>query len=225
MTLSVIVPVLDEERVLAVSLAAARQPGVLEIIVVDGGSRDGTVAVARRLADSVVTAPRGRARQMNAGAAAAGGDAFLFLHADTRLPDGYPAAVSRALADPGVAAGRFDVRLDARGAAYAAIARGMNLRSRLTGIATGDQAIFLRRETFARIGGYPVLPIMEDIALCRLVRELGRMAVLRDTAITSARRWQRRGVVQTVVLMWTLRFAYFAGVSPARLAQWYADAR
>jgi rSAM/selenodomain-associated transferase 2 len=225
MTLSVVVPVVDEERTIKAALAAARQPGVLELIVVDGGSRDRTVAAARPLADLVVEAPRGRACQMNAGAALARGDVLLFLHADTRLPPGYPAAVADALADPRVVGGRFDVRLDAPGLVYRTIGRLISARSRLTGIATGDQAIFVRRDAFARAGAYPTLPLMEDIALCRALRRLGRMVALRETVVTSARRWQRRGVVCTVLLMWALRLAYYAGLSPERLARRYGDTR
>ena len=181
LTLSVVVPTLDEETTLAETLRAARQPGVAELIVVDGGSRDGTTTVACAFADRVLETARGRARQMNAGAAAADGDVLLFLHADTRLPDRYPAAVAR--------------------------------------------AIFVRRDAFAGVGGYPLLPLMEDVALCRVLKRAGRMVALRETVLTSARRWQRHGVARTVFLMWGLRAAYYLGVSPARLARLYADAR
>ena len=223
--LSIVVPTLDEAAVLPATLAAARQPGVAEIIVVDGGSRDGTLAVARALADRVIEAPRGRAQQMNAGAAAACGDVLLFLHADTLLPPGYVQAVARVLADPAVVGGRFDVRLDAGGLAYRIIGRLISLRSRMTRVATGDQAIFVRRAAFERLGGYPPLPLMEDIALSRALKGAGRIACLAETVTTSARRWQQRGVVRTVLLMWCLRAAYYAGVSPVRLARIYRDAR
>jgi len=223
--LSVVVPTLDEAEALPATLAAARQPGVCEVIVVDGGSRDGTRAVARTLADRVLEAPRGRARQMNAGAAAARGDVLLFLHADTRLPAGYAQAVAGALADPAVVGGRFDVRLDAAGLAYRALGRLISLRSRLTRVATGDQAIFVRRVVFERLGGYPLVPLMEDVALSRAMKRAGRVACLSETVTTSARRWQRHGVARTVLLMWALRAAYYAGVPPARLARVYPDAR
>jgi rSAM/selenodomain-associated transferase 2 len=225
MRLSVIVPTLDEEATIASTLAHARRPGDVELVIVDGGSRDETVHVARPLADRVLDAPRGRAAQMNAGAAAARGAVLLFLHADTRLPDDYPALVADALAPADVVGGRFDIRLDAPGLAYRVIERLIGLRSRLTGVATGDQAIFVRRDAFVRVGGYPAIPLMEDIALCRALKRAGRMAALRDVVVTSARRWQRDGLVRTVALMWTLRLAYYAGVSPARLARAYRDAR
>jgi rSAM/selenodomain-associated transferase 2 len=225
MRLSVIVPTLDEEATIASTLAHARRPGDVELVVVDGGSRDETVHVARPLADRVLDAPRGRAAQMNAGAAAARGAVLLFLHADTRLPDDYPALVADALAPADVVGGRFDIRLDAPGLAYRVIERLIGLRSRLTGVATGDQAIFVRRDAFVRVGGYPAIPLMEDIALCRALKRAGRMVALRDVVVTSARRWQRDGLVRTVALMWMLRLAYYAGVSPARLARAYRDAR
>src|SRR5207249_3636384 len=185
--LSVVVPTLDEVEALPASLAAARQPGVHEVIVVDGGSRDGTLAVARARADRVLEAPRGRARQMNAGAAAARGDVLLFLHADTRVPAGYARAVARALADPAVVGGRFDVRLDAAGLAYRALGRLISLRSRLTRVATGDQAIFVRRVVFERLGGYPFVPLMEDVALSRAMKRAGRVAGFSETATAAPR--------------------------------------
>jgi rSAM/selenodomain-associated transferase 2 len=222
MTVSVVVPTLDEADALPRTLAAARQAGVGEIVVVDGGSRDATAAVARPLADRVLECAPGRARQMNAGAAAARGDVLLFLHADTLLPPGAAALVGRALDAQGAVGGRFDVRLDADGVAYRVIERAISLRSRLTGVATGDQAIFVRRAVFERLGGYPPLPLMEDIALCRALKREGRMVALRDTVLTSARRWRRHGVARTVLLMWALRAAYYAGVSPERLARVYA---
>ena len=224
--ISVIVPTLDEESTLAATLARARaERAAVELIVVDGGSRDATVAVARAHADRVLEAARGRAAQMNAGAAAACGDVLLFLHADTGLPSGWATDVNGALAAPDVVGGRFDLRLDARGVAFRLTERLINLRSRLSGVATGDQAIFVRREVFERLGGYPALPLMEDIAFCRALKRVGRLRALRVVVTTSARRWQRHGLVRTVLLMWGLRAAYYAGVSPARLARLYRDAR
>jgi rSAM/selenodomain-associated transferase 2 len=223
-SLSVVVPALDEEVALPYAIAAARRDDAVELIVVDGGSHDDTLGVARGLADRVLVAPRGRAEQMNAGAAVARGDVLLFLHADTLLPARYSERVAGAVA-AGAIGGRFDLCLDAPGLVYRALERLISLRSRLTGVATGDQAIFVRRSVFAALGGYPSLPLMEDIALCRRLKRAGRMAALPDRVVTSARRWQRHGVARTVLLMWALRAGYYAGLSPDRLARLYADAR
>jgi rSAM/selenodomain-associated transferase 2 len=218
--LSVVVPTLDEGGAIVGALESADAQGV-ERIVVDGGSADATIALARAHADLVLVTERGRALQMNAGARAAAGEVLLFLHADTTLPQGYAAHVAAALADPGVVAGRFDVRLDARGPLYACLGRLISLRSRLTGIATGDQAIFVRRAVFEAVGGFPPEPIMEDVALSRALRRRGRIACLRAAVRTSARRWQRDGAVRTILLMWALRLAYYAGVPTRILARAY----
>jgi rSAM/selenodomain-associated transferase 2 len=224
--LSIVIPALDEARQLEALLPEllATCPGA-EVVVADGGSTDGSPAVALRVAGvRVVESARGRARQMNGGAAAASGDALLFLHADTRLPEGAAEAVLAALADPAVAYGRFDVRFDRRRPAFRLIARLMNARSRLTGICTGDQAIFVRRETFASLGGYAEIALMEDIELTRRLKRVGSLAALSLRVTTSARKWEREGVARTVVLMWTLRFLYTCGVRPARLHRWYYGA-
>ena len=221
--LSLVVPVLDEERNLERLLPelGALAPGA-EVIVVDGGSRDdGAAVVAHHPRVRWLAGPRGRALQMNAGAAAAAGEVLLFLHADTRLPPGFDAAIAASLADPSVVGGRFDVRLDNPGAAFRMIATMMNLRSRLSGIFTGDQAIFVRRATFESLGGYSEIPLMEDIELSRRLKRRGRLACLRARVTTSARKWERDGVLRTIVLMWTLRVLYAIGVSPARLHRWY----
>ena len=220
--LSIVMPVLDEAAGLAGTLAALaplRVRGV-ELIVVDGGSRDGTPQLALPWADTVVASPRGRARQMNAGAAQARGAVLLFLHADTQLPDGADAALAAAIAR-GAAWGRFDVRIAGRPWMLRVVARAMNLRSRLTGIATGDQAIFVRRDLFERIGGYADQPLMEDVELCRRLRHAGRPACLRQRVTTSGRRWETRGVWRTIVLMWSLRWRYWRGESPEALARAY----
>ncbi len=188
----------------------------------DGGSTDATAAIAARFPRvRLLASPRGRARQMNAGARAARGDVLLFLHADTLLPDGALAAVEAAVGDPGVVAGRFDVRLDNPRPVFRMIAWFMNQRSRWSGISTGDQAIFVRREIFEALGGYPDMPLMEDVELCRRLKRRGRLAALRLRVTTSVRKWEREGAVRTILLMWTLRFLYMAGVSPARLHCWY----
>jgi len=223
--ISVIVPTLDEERVLAPTLQCARQPGVQEIIVVDGGSTDATCALAQAGADRIMSARRGRAAQMNAGAAVARGDILLFLHADTLVPAGFAQAVITACATAEVIGGRFDVNLTASSPLIQLVGVLMNWRSRLTGIATGDQAIFIRREVFQRLGGYRDIPLMEDIDLSRRMKQTGRIACLRERVTTSARRWQQDGAVRTILLMWSLRLLYFLGASPARLARVYANTR
>jgi rSAM/selenodomain-associated transferase 2 len=225
MRLSVIVPALNEEGVLAAALNGARAPGVLEVIVVDGGSDDSTVDVARALADVVRVGARGRAAQMNDGVAASHGDVLLFLHADTILPAGFDAAVQRALDDPRVVGGRFDLRLVPSSFLLWLTGELINLRSRLTRIATGDQAIFVRRAVFEEMGGFPLLPLMEDVAFTTALKSRGRIACLRERVVTSSRRWVRNGVIRTVLLMWSLRLLYFFGVAPERLAQLYRDAR
>jgi len=188
-----------------------------EVIVADGGSEDGTRELAAAHADRVITAPRGRASQMNAGAAAATGAALLFLHADSALPEGADRLVAEALG--GRAWGRFDVRIEGRSPLLVVVAFFMNVRSRLTGIATGDQAIFVRRAAFP---GYPEIALMEDVALSRSMMRLSRPACLREKTVTAGRRWERNGVVRTVLLMWRLRLAYFLGASPDELARRYA---
>jgi rSAM/selenodomain-associated transferase 2 len=224
-TISIVVPTLDEEATLAATLGRLREPEVREVIVADGGSTDRTRAIAAPLADRVIEAPRGRASQMNAGAAAASGDVLLFVHADTRMPRGFAAAIVRALADRAVVGGRFDVELDEPGFLYWMIGTAISLRSRWTRLFTGDQAMFVRREVFARLGGFPDQPLMEDLALSIALRRAGKIACLRERVTTSARRWREHGVVRTVVLMWTIRALYAAGVSPRTLARFYAAVR
>ena len=224
--LSIVVPVLDEAAAIGPCLAALatlRTAGH-EVIVVDGGSADGTPALCAGHADRVLASARGRARQMNAGAAVAQGDVLLFLHADTLLPADAAAALAAALGNRAGAPqwGRFDVTIDGRSPMFAVIAALMNLRSRCTGIATGDQAMFVRREAFARVGGFADQPLMEDIELSRrLLRRCGRPACLRCRVVTSARRWQRHGVCRTVALMWLLRLRYWLGTPAAVLARAY----
>jgi rSAM/selenodomain-associated transferase 2 len=226
-SLSIIVPALDEAAGLAACLAALaplRERGA-QVVVVDGGSADATAAIAAPLADRVISSARGRAVQMNAGAAVASGDTLLFLHADTRLPEGADRLVLGGLAASGRAWGRFDVAIEGRSPALAVVAAFMNARSRLTGIATGDQAIFARREAFALAGGYPAIALMEDIAFSKAMKRRGAPLCLRERAATSGRRWERHGTLRTILLMWRLRLAYFLGADPARLAERYGSGR
>lgn len=231
MRLAVIVPVLNEapsiEGALA-ALAPLRARGAT-VIVVDGGSEDETRARALGGADAVLGAPRGRAAQMNAGARHALADrsigALLFLHADTRLPADADRSIATACAGRTLAWGRFDVRIEGRSAALALVAATMNLRSRWTGICTGDQCLFATRGLFEALGGFAPLPLMEDVEFSRRARRHAWPTALRMRATTSGRRWERRGVLRTVLLMWRLRLAYFLGADPARLAAVYHDAR
>lgn len=223
--LAIVIPVLDEAAGIAGHLRAldALAARGAQRIVVDGGSADATPELARAHAEQVIVAPRGRAAQMNAGARLAEADALLFLHADTRLPDDADRLIAAALREH--VWGRFDVCIDARGLWPTVVARLMNLRSRLTGIATGDQAMFVRREAFERLGGFAPIPLMEDIELSKRLKRLGRPACLRARVTTSGRRWARHGPLRTILLMWRLRLAYFLGADPARLAARYADTR
>jgi rSAM/selenodomain-associated transferase 2 len=221
--LSIVVPALDEaanlERLLPDLLARCSHA---EVIVVDGGSADATAEVVGRFPGvRFIASARGRARQMNAGARVARGDALLFLHADTVLPDGAMAAIAQALADPSVVGGRFDVRFTSSRWPFRVIAALMNRRSRWSGISTGDQGIFVTRTAFEALGGYPDIPLMEDIELTRRLKRLGRLASLGLRVTTSSRKWERDGIVRTVLLMWLLRALYFCGVSPVRLCGWY----
>jgi len=228
--LAIVVPVLDEEASIAAmlqSLAPLRARGAA-VIVVDGGSRDDTVACAAPFADRVLETGRGRALQMNAGARcteAAASGVLLFLHADTRLPADADQVLQQALAGSRRVWGRFDLRLDGSGRALRLVETMVNWRSRLTGIATGDQAIFVTRAAFDALGGYAPLPLMEDIDFCRRAKRLSRPLRLRQRVVTSARRWQRHGLLRTIVLMWSLRLAYFLGADPEALARRYRDAR
>jgi rSAM/selenodomain-associated transferase 2 len=224
--LSIVIPVLNEASGLPKilrQLTSLRQLGA-EVIVVDGGSQDDSLKVATPLADRVIVTPRGRAVQMNAGAAVAGGDVLLFLHADTQLPADAYFAISTAI-DAGRVWGRFDVRIEGRHWMLKVVGTLINLRSRLSGIATGDQAIFVRRDVFLSIGGIPALPLMEDLALCDCLLKRSRPACLGSKAVTSGRRWEAFGVWRTIFLMWRLRAAYRLGVSPESLARLYAAPR
>ena len=221
--LSIVIPTLNEarniERCLR-TLAPLRERGV-EVVVADGGSEDATTEIARALCDAVLTAPRGRAVQMNAGARAARGDVLLFLHADCDLPANADELIAAALTASRRAWGRFDVQLSGRRPLLRLVEFMMNLRSRITGIATGDQAIFVTRRAFDAVGGFPAIALMEDIALSAALKRLGAPLCLHARTLVSSRRWESHGVLRTILLMWRLRAAYFFGTRPDELSRIY----
>jgi len=235
MQICVIIPTLNEEGTTIVTLAHTASLGFDELIVVDGGSTDETPALLEsyrfETQHSVlspvhwVTAPRGRAKQMNEGAKASHGDILLFLHADTKLPDNAKTMIEQALADHQTVGGWFDVRFDRPSTWGTVISKMMNWRSRLSGIATGDQALFVRRHIFEQIGGFADMPLMEDIDFSGRLKRTGTTAALTTAVTTSFRRWERHGPLRTILLMWTLRFLYWIGVSPHRLKNYYGTIR
>ncbi len=225
MNISVVLPVLNEEQSIRGTLQSLIRLTPYEIIVVDGGSRDRTLEICKEFAVDVMHAERGRARQMNVGARRASGEVLLFLHADTRLPQSALNDIAAALSDSRYLGGRFDVELECAHWMLKIVGTLINCRSRATKVATGDQALFVRREVFDRMGGFPDIPLMEDIAFCRALKRIGGVACLRSRVITSARRWERDGVWRTIFKMWSLKVCYLAGVSPMRLKRFYADTR
>ena len=220
MRLSVVIPVLDEAARLP-ELLASLTTMEAQIIVIDGGSTDGSAGIARAAGVAVFDSPAGRGRQMNAGAAWATGEVLLFLHADTTLPADAEHMIRDALADGRHVWGRFDVVIEGRPAMLRVVAMMMNLRSRASGIATGDQAMFMSRTAFDAAGGFPEQPLMEDIEMSRRLLARSRPACLRPPARTSGRRWERCGVWHTIALMWRLRWDYWRGVPATQLAQRY----
>ena len=225
MNISVIVPVLNEAKTIAATLEALLTLAPYEIIIADGGSADRTRELAGQFQVKVISAERGRGRQMNRGAGEASGDVLLFLHADTRLPTSALNDIKAALSEPRYLGGRFDVELAGEHWLLPLVGRMISYRSRLSKVATGDQALFVRREVFERMRGFPDMPLLEDIAFCRTLKRLGDVACLRSRVITSARRWEVDGVWRTIFRMWIIKLLYLAGVSPARLKQFYADTR
>lgn len=225
MSLSIIIPCLNEADGIAATLEALqplRRRGA-EVIIVDGGSRDETLAKAQLLADVAFAAPRGRAAQMNAGATRARGQILLFLHADCLLPEAADGLIIDGLNRSRKSWGRFDATIDSRHPLLHVVEALMNLRSRATGIATGDQGQFVTRSLFEAVGGFPEIALMEDIALSRRLKRFGAPLNLRHRITASGRRWEQRGVLRTVFLMWGLRLAYWLGADPDKLALRYED--
>ncbi|MHB8454569.1 MAG: TIGR04283 family arsenosugar biosynthesis glycosyltransferase [Acidiferrobacterales bacterium] len=235
-SVAAVVPALNEAAGIAERVEDLLRSGFAQVIVVDGGSNDATFERAQAVADSrpgdpqaasrltVLRAACGRAIQMNRGAQAAGADVLLFVHADTRLPPGAVEMVRKAICRGGEW-GRFDMRLDGPQRLLRLIERAMNMRSALTGIATGDQALFVRRDVFTMLRGFAQIPLMEDIEISRRLRMLARPVRIRAPVLSAARRWQHGGVARTMLLMWCLRFLYWLGVAPARFARLYRNVR
>jgi rSAM/selenodomain-associated transferase 2 len=226
--ISVIIPALNEERALPETIRSCRQAGICEVVVADGGSTDRTADIAEKLADAAISAPRGRASQMNAGAAVARGDILLFLHADTLLPPGGLDRILAAMRERAVVGGAFRIRLAASAGAGAwsrtalrVIGWAIGLRSRVTRSYTGDQAMFLRAERFHAAGGYPEIPLMEDVELSRRISRGGKTVLLPLCVRSSGRRWEAWGPARTVLLMWRLRIGYRCGMSPGECAERY----
>lgn len=219
--ISIIIPVLNEAAIIVACLRRLQglRQRECELIIADGGSTDATLELATPLADKVVTASPGRALQMNAGAAVASGECLWFLHSDSIIPMDADDLIRARLSHYDW--GRFDVRLSGSQTFLRLIELTMNLRSRLSGIATGDQGIFVRRNSFEKIGGYPAIALMEDIALSKRLKRISKSACIDTPLITSSRRWERDGIMQTMLLMWRLRLAYFFGADPNHLATLY----
>ncbi len=219
--LSIVIPVVNEAGQLASRLQALQTlRNRCQLLLVDGGSDDDSAKIAEPLVDQVLNSPRGRALQMNFGVTAAQTEVLLFLHADTRLPDNAINQILQAVAS-GYHWGRFDVSFDSPQPVFKLIAFMMNWRSRLTGIATGDQAMFMTRWAFDEVSSFPDIALMEDIAISASLKKLGRPCCLTDQVMTSARRWQEHGIVKTILLMWWLRLKYFFGADPADLVLRY----
>ena len=221
MQFSVIIPTLNEATTITPALQqllqSIDQSKSVEIIICDGGSRDDTLQQAQQFPLTLISSPPGRAQQMNTGARMAHGEWLLFLHIDTRLPPHWNAAIESCTRPWG----RFDLRLSGKHWLFRIIEKAINLRSRMTSVATGDQVLFFRRDFFQQLGGFAEIPLMEDIAISKRARQLASPACLSQQVITSSRRWEQNGILKTVLLMWSLRFAYWAGIKPERLHRLY----
>ncbi|MEH2076410.1 MAG: TIGR04283 family arsenosugar biosynthesis glycosyltransferase [Nostoc sp.] len=219
--ISIIIAAINEARNIKETIATTQSRLNIEVILVDGGSQDDTVAIAQSLGVKVISSSPGRAVQMNAGAVASGGEILLFLHADTRLPTGFDEMICTALQQPGTVAGAFNLRIDAPLLSLRWVELGVKWRSHFCQMPYGDQAIFLTKESFQQIGGFPELPIMEDFELiCRLKR-IGRIVIIPTPVLTSARRWLQKGIFKTTLLNQLVIIAYLLGVSPERIRSWY----
>ena len=222
MKFSIIIPVLNEAEQIRTYLTNLQLPGNLsEIILVDGGSSDNTLALAKPFVDILIRSDKGRARQMNAGAKRASGEVLIFLHADTFLPENALKLIQQGI-DAGAEWGRFDIQLSGSHPMLKVISKLMNRRSRLTGIATGDQVIFVTRRTFQRIDGFPDIQLMEDIAICKTLKKIGHPWFIHQRVTSSGRRWEQFGIYHTILLMWWLRIGYYFGVHPNTLQQLYS---
>lgn len=223
MLISVIIPTLDEATSIVATLERLKPFRLAghEVIVVDGGSQDKTVTLASLMADRIITSTPGRAQQMNIGASQARGNILWFLHADTLVPDNATQLILETIANEKNQWGRFDIRLSGKHLLLRLVERLMNLRSRITGIATGDQGIFMQREAFESISGFMPIPLMEDLDISKRLKKLSRPCCLNEKLITSSRRWEKNGVIRTILLMWRLRLAYTLGVSPEKLLHEY----
>lgn len=227
--ISIIIPVLNEAATIKETLTRIQNASDVEVIVVDGGSRDETVVIANHLSKilapslpiRVISAAAGRASQMNAGAAAATSDILLFLHADTHLPTGFETLVRQALQNPGTIAGAFELRIDAQLRGLRLVEKMVNVRSHFFSMPYGDQAIFLKATIFHENSGFPDLPIMEDFELIRRLKRQGRITIVQAPVITSGRRWQKLGVVKTTMINQLIITGYFLGISPFKLVLWY----
>ncbi|MCL7487356.1 MAG: TIGR04283 family arsenosugar biosynthesis glycosyltransferase [Desulfobulbaceae bacterium] len=219
--ISIIIPTLNEEKNLEGLLSSLQAYPEMEIIVCDGGSADHTLDIVRRHPVRLVSGPAGRGRQLNSGARLAAGDILVFLHCDTRLPPDFPLLAQAVLNQPGTVAGAFRLRINATGWAYRLIELGANARTRLLGLPYGDQALFMRKKTFIRTGGFPEQPLLEDLEMVRYLKRIGRIGISPEPALTSARRWRRLGIIKTTLVNQAILAGYLCGIETEKLARLY----